>query len=261
MTQGTVLLPIIPVRFEPSGKSAMTNQLLYGDSVSIIETIPGWNKITSLHDNYEGWCESNQISVNVIDHEIYSYKYINSPVAVFNSGHSIYTLLFASRIPINGDNKPVIQGNVSELVFGELITIQESSFISYGEDILSLARSLIGAPYLWGGRSPFGIDCSGLIQLVFKMTGIQLSRDAWQQAENEGLFIDLIQESEAGDVAFFDNDEGRIIHTGILTGKGEIIHASGKVRIGPIDHHGIFNRDLGNYSHRLRIIKRFGSIL
>ena len=114
----------------------------------------------------------------------------------------------------------------------------------------------LNAPYLWGGRSPFGIDCSGFTQMVFKLCGIKLLRDAYQQAE-QGYLINLLDEAHAGDLVFFDNEEGRITHTGILLPNNRIIHASGKVRIDTLDHHGIYNSETRRYSHKLRLIKRY----
>ena len=112
------------------------------------------------------------------------------------------------------------------------------------------------APYLWGGRTLFGIDCSGFSQIVFKLNGIKLNRDAWQQAE-QGAVVDFLPEAKSGDLAFFDNAEGRIIHVGIMLGTNKIIHASGKVRVDTIDNQGIYNAEMGRYTHKLRIIKRF----
>jgi cell wall-associated NlpC family hydrolase len=122
------------------------------------------------------------------------------------------------------------------------------------EFLVETALMYLHAPYLWGGRSPFGIDCSGFVQVVYKFSGIQLPRDAWQQAE-KGDLLSFIEESAPGDLAFFDNDEGTIIHVGILLENNRIIHASGKVRIDVIDHQGIYNRDLRAYTHNLRLIK------
>ena len=114
----------------------------------------------------------------------------------------------------------------------------------------------LNTPYLWGGRSVFGIDCSGFTQMVFRQFGIRIKRDAWQQAE-QGQLLGFIQEARAGDLAFFDNVEGRITHVGIMLDNGRIIHASGRVRVDPVDTQGIFNKELNMYTHKLRIVKRF----
>ena len=110
-------------------------------------------------------------------------------------------------------------------------------------------------PYLWGGKSTFGIDCSGLTQQVYKLGGYELPRDAYQQAEL-GEVLSFVEEAEPGDLAFFDNADGKIIHVGIILGDYKIIHAHGKVRIDPFDSNGIFNTDSQKYSHKLRFIKK-----
>ncbi|MFL5753049.1 MAG: C40 family peptidase, partial [Bacteroidia bacterium] len=124
------------------------------------------------------------------------------------------------------------------------------------KDIVGLACQFLNAPYLWGGRSIMGIDCSGFTQLVYKLNGYKLPRDAYQQAEL-GTPLSFVEEAEAGDLAFFDNEEGRITHVGIVLSDQRIIHASGKVRIDKFDHYGIFHSDRRKYSHLLRVIKRF----
>jgi cell wall-associated NlpC family hydrolase len=126
--------------------------------------------------------------------------------------------------------------------------------IEFG-DLVHFSKKFLGAPYLWGGRSPFGIDCSGLVQILFKIKGIALKRDAWQQAE-AGKQVSFIEESVPGDLVFFDNDEGKIIHVGMIYQSGHIIHASGEVRIDKIDNYGIYNQETGKYTHKTRIIKR-----
>jgi len=254
MAEGYCYLSLIPVRSEPSGKSTMVNQLLFGDRVKILEENDSWYKIISLHDNYEGWVEKNQIetSAPVAGTQI---LLIDDHTATILVENCTKILLFGSEIQAN-DSQLIINGIKSELIAGSVTRHLDFS----GENILLTGYKLMGCPYLWGGRSPFGIDCSGLVQLAFRMTGVNLPRDAWQQAEHQGEFIDLIAEARAGDIAFFDNEEGRIIHTGILTGDGYIIHASGRVRIDPVDHIGIFNRDSKGYSHKLRIIKRYNKV-
>jgi len=121
--------------------------------------------------------------------------------------------------------------------------------------MLENALMYLNAPYLWGGRSPFGIDCSGFTQMVYKLCGIKLKRDAFMQAD-QGSSVHLLDESQPGDLAFFDNEEGKIIHVGILTAKNRIIHSSGNVRIDSIDHHGNFNQETKRNSNNLRLINR-----
>jgi cell wall-associated NlpC family hydrolase len=113
----------------------------------------------------------------------------------------------------------------------------------------------LNAPYLWGGKTPFGIDCSGFTQMVYKLNGYHLSRDASQQA-TQGEALSFIEESEPGDLAFFDNEEGNIIHVGIIMENNYIIHASGKVRVDRLDHLGIFNPETQKHTHKLRVIKK-----
>lgn len=253
MTKGSCWLSMIPVRSEPSSKSEMTNQLLFGDLVTILDESRGWFKIASCHDNYEGWCESNQIeiSTNVITS---TTMLVDGTTAVFSSGQQTITLVYGSSIPGNTDEF-TYNNQTYKLSKGKIT----EPFPHKGQNLLEAALKFEGSPYLWGGRSPFGIDCSGLIQMAFKFTGINMPRDASEQANHPGMYVDLIGESQIGDIAFFDNEEGRITHTGILTGDGNILHASGKVRVDPIDHHGIFNKEKGIYTHKLRVIKRFSS--
>ncbi len=113
----------------------------------------------------------------------------------------------------------------------------------------------MNAPYLWGGKTPFGIDCSGFTQMVYKLNGHALLRDASEQA-SQGIALSFIEESEPGDLAFFDNSEGQIIHVGIIMEDNHIIHAHGKVRIDRLDHSGIYNIDKKIHTHKLRVIKK-----
>ncbi|NOR88170.1 MAG: hydrolase Nlp/P60, partial [Bacteroidales bacterium] len=151
--------------------------------------------------------------------------------------------------------------------FKEMRDINDDSFVisansnlysfepSNRDGIVEMTELFINAPYLWGGKTPFGVDCSGLTQSVYKMAGIQLKRDASQQA-TQGEVLNFLEEALPGDLAFFDNEEGHITHVGIILADNEIIHASGKVRIDKIDHQGIYNIELGKYTHQLRLIKR-----
>lgn len=257
MTGGICYLSIVPVRSEPSDRSEMVNQLLFGDLLEVLESSGNWIRIRTWHDAYEGWCDRKQIqlltdetieilkgsSLQVVTDITATLSTRGRPSIILPAASSLFSLSNGLIAGPGGDYN-LTEGNA------ELPECR-----SY-EEISEAASVYLNAPYLWGGRSPFGIDCSGLIQVVFKMKGVNLKRDASQQAA-QGRLISLIEESRAGDVAFFDNEEGNIIHTGIITGMGSIVHASGSVRIDPLDHHGIYNKAEGKYSHKLRIIKRF----
>lgn len=256
MKFGACLLSVVPVRSEPSDKAEMTTQLMFGDLVAVIESWNNWLKIRIVYDNYEGWIDHKQV-VEINGDEFLKLskapsQFTKDLVEVFQgeSGRLI-PVLFGSTVrnltPDGfhiADHHFMFEGHLSELVMKPSIN-----------SIIEDAMLLLNAPYMWGGKTPFGIDCSGFTQTVFKVNGVELLRDAAQQA-SQGESISLVDEAEPGDLAFFDNEEEKIVHVGIICEKHKIIHASGKVRIDMIDHQGIYNKGLQKYTHRLRLIKR-----
>ena len=198
-------------------------------------------------DGYEGWVPHNQ--VHLIEKEVYSKTTASTP--------QISTDLINYITDENNLIFPIILG--SDLSGVKTINhVFEGQTQAGGKDkglLIKTAYMYLNTPYLWGGRSPMGIDCSGFTQMVYKINGIPLKRDASQQAQ-EGETLSFIEESEAGDLAFFDDKEGKITHVGLLLEKNHIIHAHGSVRIDQIDQTGIFNSETKTHSHKLRMIKK-----
>ncbi len=255
---GICNLSLIPLRAEPSDRSEMVNQLLFGDHFEILEENEKWAYIRLAYDFYEGWLDRKQfdrISLNEykgLDGFIYILPAeMPVPVKSLKTGRFLH-LVAGSSIAGIKNNRLSLGNEYFELPFNP----SKPGIFNFCEQVEEVAEYYLNAPYLWGGRSLFGIDCSGFTQIVFKQFGIRLKRDAWQQAE-QGELVAFLQEALLGDLAFFENNEGRIIHVGIMLSTSTIIHASGKVRIDSIDSEGIYNAELQKHTHRLRVIKRY----
>ena len=245
MILGICNLSIVPVRIVDSDKSEMINQLIYGDIIEILEEKEKWVKIKSVFDDYIGWIDKKQyfkIDDNItldLNKPVYSIDLVEF---IENNNNELVT------IPIGSDISNISLMN--HKFEGKTISGKNNR-----NSIVNTALLFLNSPYLWGGKTPFGIDCSGFTQMVYKINGYKLSRDAKDQA-NQGETLSFIEESEGGDLAFFNNDQGDIIHVGIILQNNHIIHASGKVRIDRIDHSGIYNNDLNKHTHSLRYIKK-----
>jgi len=247
MNYGLCNLSIVPLRAEASDTSEMVSQVLYGEILKVIETRKKWSRIRLSFDGYEGWIDNKQflliseedyidlekkpskLSVNLVDIITTSKKELISICLGSNLENTSY-LNHQYEGDFTGGTKPK-------------------------SEIIETAQHYLNSPYLWGGKTPFGIDCSGFTQMVYKLNGYKLLRDASQQA-TQGESLSFIEESEPGDLAFFDNEEGVITHVGIIMEDNYIIHAHGTVRVDRLDHSGIFNSEKRIHTHKLRVIKR-----
>ncbi|WGH75476.1 C40 family peptidase [Tenacibaculum tangerinum] len=251
---GICNLSIVPLRLTPSDTSEMVNQVIFGEHFEVIEKSKKWSKIRLAFDGYEGYIDNKQYEeISEEAHILLSKEkkhYAGELIDFITDNHNnLTTIPMGARLPFFKHNK---------------ITINNSNFFYDGKvyasklkksAIIETAFLFLNAPYLWGGKSPFGIDCSGFTQTVYKLCGYNLLRDAKQQA-SQGEVLSFIEESEPGDLAFFDNEEGVITHVGIIMNDYNIIHAHGKVRIDKLDHSGIYNVDTQQHTHKLRVIKR-----
>ncbi len=251
MKYGISNLSIVPMRAEAADQSEMVNQILFGEHFKVLESRKKFSKIRLSHDSYEGWiCNKQWIE---IQEDI--YKNLDKEVATITTDIlDIITkdhhqpIVIGSILPSYKSGHALINNEMYQ--FDGLTT---PGFVKK-EKLVENALMYLNAPYLWGGRSPVGIDCSGFTQIVYRLQGVDLPRDAYQQAK-VGTTLSFVEESEPGDLAFFDNNEGKIIHVGIILEDNHIVHASGKVRIDRIDQQGIFNTELGVHTHKLRLIK------
>jgi cell wall-associated NlpC family hydrolase len=229
----------------------MLSQVLFGEKYRIIDEVGHWYKIETLFDNYTGWIDinhlqhsedHNNLTEQVLSKSLLCFKNDKTKL-VLEAGCQIYDPDFENKVFAAGENKYSAGSEFS------------ASFIKVSESIADTALKFINSPYIWGGRIPSGIDCSGFVQLVYKIRGIKIPRDSWQQAEAGGS-ISFLEEAQPGDLVFFDNERGRISHVGMILSQGLVIHASGRVRIDTIDHQGIYKKEIKGYSHKLRTIRR-----
>ncbi|WP_299436125.1 C40 family peptidase [uncultured Aquimarina sp.] len=247
MLYGICNLSIVPLRLEPSDPSEMVSQVLYGEHFKVLEKRKKWSRIRLAFDAYEGWIDNKQyIEITEEEYKDFDTKSLNLTADLIDfvscEDNQLMPIVLGSSLGALDFFKHQYDGN-------RVIDMRPK------ETLVETAYLFLNAPYLWGGKTNFGIDCSGFTQMVYKLNGYKLLRDASLQA-TQGEPLSFIEESEPGDLAFFDNDEGMITHVGIIMKDNYIIHAHGKVRVDRIDHTGIFNGEKRLYTHKLRVIKR-----
>lgn len=256
MDHGICLLSAAGLRAEPAHRSELVSQLVFGDLFEVVEAQNDWLQIRMLYDHYLGWVSANQ--VQLLSAEDLADLLKSPPVVSTDLIQLIEDRTHNTSFAIGAGSSLYFFEKGSLAIAGKVYQYAGSVASEFPKKPLQMADNalmFLNTPYLWGGRSPFGVDCSGLVQVIFKMAGIKIPRDAAIQA-TQGETIHLINEAMPGDLLFFDNEEQQITHVGMLVNEGHIIHAHGKVRIDLVDHNGIFNRETRRYTHSLRIIKR-----
>ncbi len=237
MNYGICDLSVIPIRKEGSHTSEMVSQLLYNEMYEVLDEKPGWKLIRTMSDQYEGWIQGIQHH-EIDEQEVLALKakesYIVDQPTITYKGKSLSIGTIVHE-PVAG----------SMTIPGRFVPAM----------MIEFAQKLMDAPYLWGGRSIFGIDCSGFVQLCARAAGKLLPRDASEQIK-EGELVYFLPEIQPGDLAFFGNEDGKIVHVGMMLDNERIIHCSGQVRIDYLDQTGIFNKERNEHTHRLQVIKR-----
>ena len=246
------IVAVCPMRLQPSHRSEMVNQLLMGEPAVILETDADFLKVQSMYDRYEGWCQKSQLAVL---EELPSHHEASG----LSKDHHGIVMVDDTPVYISAGTplQFLLDHSWGGFTFRYDWSVWDTRNAVFDETtILDLTNLYLNTPYLWGGRSVAGIDCSGFSQQVYRFFGKPLPRDAYQQAAL-GESVGFLQETRCGDLAFFDNAEGKITHVGILLSPDKIIHASGQVRIDPIDNMGIIHSKTGMRTHSLRIIRRY----
>lgn len=259
MAFGIADLSIIPMRSEKSERSEMVSQILFGELYEVLEVEEKWVFVRLMHDRYEGWIDKKMCFL-VSDE--YAARYMEEIPVLSTEVFNIVVKEgdYGNKLVVSGSVFPFFDADSRKMLIGDdtytlVSKMKDVSIDSLRDLIIGYALMYYNTPYLWGGRTPYGIDCSGLSQMVYRMAGIDLPRDASQQVMG-GQDFSFVEEALPGDLAFFGDDTGAITHVGIIWEHNRIIHASGRVRVDKIDHQGIFNEDLKRYTHNLKVIKR-----
>jgi gamma-D-glutamyl-L-lysine dipeptidyl-peptidase len=254
MIRAICCVPVSPLRIEPAHRTEMVSQLIFGECCEILESVKdNWAHIRGAYDSYEGWCQTSHL-VEIDEKEYNPTIRDLTPEWVSTLEYNGHPMM----VPLGTSLTAMKNGRAhwrKNQVHYKGKTWDPAGASTDAKSIRQLAFKFLNTPYLWGGKTVYGTDCSGFTQTIFKFFGIPLLRDAYQQA-GQGESVGFLEETKAGDLAFFDNDEGKITHVGILLNAHEIIHSSGKVRIDKIDNMGILRSDDFQRTHHLRVIKR-----
>ena len=251
---------IVPVRAEAREGSEQLTQMLFGELCEILEEKTRWNRIKLHLDGQEGWVDSKMITpMSTQEYEIYKRALSYSALVAFPMAYAA-SENNSQTIPLTAGTRLASykEGRFEVLGVGFRIDpemVVEKPLEMNQQNLLQTVRFFLNTPYLWGGKNALGMDCSGFSQIILSLFGKSLLRNASEQA-TQGIEISNLQNAQAGDLAFFDHNDGKISHVGIVIDAERIIHCSGRVKVEKLDETGILNSEMGNYSHHLVQLRR-----
>jgi len=258
MTYGICNLSAIALRKEARHGSEMVSQLLYNETYRVLDKTKEWVLVRTGHGLSPFQADDPSTLAQAQDSGTYPYDGWIQAKQFCEISEEDYNILKAKKKYLI--NKPIAEYKGKFLTLGTPLYESHPEAIEmpnefHPEMMVDYAKMLLGAPYFWGGRTAMGFDCSGMVQVCARMAGLLLPRDSSQQVK-EGELVYFLQETQPGDLAFFGDEDGHITHVGIIMGDEQIIHCSGQVRIDYLDQTGIFNKELGEHTHRLQVVKR-----
>lgn len=253
---GVCRLSIVPMRNSPSHKAEQVSQLLFGDHYEVHEVSKDklWLRIHVYYDQCEGWIDVRQH--HAISKEYYDYinradfKITTDPTSTILYNKSPLMILMGSIIPISGSELFKMEEQFAFNGDSKSLGVKREV-----EFLKTVAVKYLNAPFQWGGKTLFGIDDAGLVQMVYKICGYRLGRTVEEQMR-QGRHVNGFAEALPGDLVFLSSAKGRTDHVGILLDSEKVIHASGKVRTDYLNEEGILNLDTRIYTHTLNEIRR-----
>lgn len=265
--EGIILHSIVPLRAEGSECAEQLTQLLFGETVDVLEEAERWIRVRNDADGMEGWVDFKMLT-KMSDEEFAGYSavlrestaFVRMPMAYALSMNNSQTIPLAA-----GTRLPKYENGTFE-VLGVPFRIDPSMVLEKPmplnqDSLMQLSRFFLNTPYLWGGKNALGMDCSGLTQVLLSLMGVQILRNASEQA-TQGEPVASLSEARPCDLVFFDK-HGRVTHVGILLTQDTVLHCSGRVKVEKIDEEGIVSSEnntlykVGDHTHHLCAIRRF----
>ena len=259
--KGIVLHSVVPVRSEANEGGEQLTQLLFAETVDILEEKPRWIRIKNDADGQIGWVDFKMLTkLSDSERELVAKAdksaRVMMPMAYAvseNNGQTI-PLTAGTCLPNYKDGRFEVLGVGFRI---DPSMVADKSLEMTTEKIMEVVRFFLNVPYLWGGKNALGMDCSGFTQIIHSLFGHQLLRNASEQV-TQGMPVKSLKNAQTGDLAFFDHEDGKISHVGLILDSERIIHCSGRVKVEKLDEIGIFSIEQGGtYTHHLVSIRRY----